>query len=181
MIWFVFNLIVSLINFRFCSNTTNWRWLGEPILKNNVKELDPRDEAVLSFANSLLKRTLSESFVGISITDGISNEGNDYYHTSSVDNLVKYFHLCRSIWRWQRSARNEKESTDHEFPITVSRAGKTQAQISCTTGKYKTFMLNAHSAMQGSKLSIDILISRALANSFFDSCNTFKYRSSYTF
>lgn len=74
----IFNLIVLLINFRFCSNTTNWRWLGEPILKNNVKELDPRDEAVLSFANSLLKRTLSESFVGISITDGISNEGNDY-------------------------------------------------------------------------------------------------------
>lgn len=59
---------------------TNWRWLGEPIVKNNVKELDPRDEAVLSFANSLLKRTLSESFVGISLTDGVLNEGNDYKH-----------------------------------------------------------------------------------------------------
>lgn len=46
-------------------------------MKNNVKQLDPRDEAVLSFANSLLKRTLSESFVGISLTDGISNEGNE--------------------------------------------------------------------------------------------------------
>ncbi len=66
---------VQLINFSFFVPIANRRWLGEPILKNNVKELDPRDEAVLSFANSLLKRTLSESFVGISLTDGNLNEG----------------------------------------------------------------------------------------------------------
>lgn len=46
------------------------KWLEDPIIKENVEKLDPRDEAVLSFANSLLKRTLSESFVGVPLTDG---------------------------------------------------------------------------------------------------------------
>lgn len=48
----------------------------DPALKKNVKKLDVRDEAVLSFANSLLKRALSETFVGVSLTeDSISNAG----------------------------------------------------------------------------------------------------------
>lgn len=46
------------------------KWLEDPIIKENVEKLDPRDEAVLSFASSLLKRTLSESFVGVPLTDG---------------------------------------------------------------------------------------------------------------
>lgn len=46
------------------------KWIDDPVIKDNVKELDPRDEAVLRFASSLLKRTLSESFVGIPLTDG---------------------------------------------------------------------------------------------------------------
>lgn len=46
------------------------KWLDDPILKDNMKSLDPRDEAVLNFASSLLKRTLSESFVGVPLTEG---------------------------------------------------------------------------------------------------------------
>lgn len=46
------------------------KWLDDPILKDNVKNLDARDETVLKFAGSLLKRTLSESYVGIPLTDG---------------------------------------------------------------------------------------------------------------
>lgn len=46
------------------------KWLDDPILKDNIKALDPRDEAVLNFASSLLKRTLSESFVGVPLTEG---------------------------------------------------------------------------------------------------------------
>lgn len=46
------------------------KWLEDPIIKDNIKALDPRDEAVLNFANSLLKRTLSESFVGVPLTEG---------------------------------------------------------------------------------------------------------------
>lgn len=55
------------------------RWLdNEPLLKDKVKKLDSRDEAILSFANSLLKRTLSESFVGVSLTEGCVS-GISYY------------------------------------------------------------------------------------------------------
>ncbi|XP_062565861.1 uncharacterized protein LOC134228095 isoform X2 [Armigeres subalbatus] len=51
------------------------KWLEEPISSEKPKKLDARDEAVLRFANSLLKRTLSESFVGIPFTeDGLSEE-----------------------------------------------------------------------------------------------------------
>lgn len=46
------------------------KWLDDPIIKDNCKDLDPRDAAVLKFASSLLKRTLSESFVGVPLTDG---------------------------------------------------------------------------------------------------------------
>lgn len=46
------------------------KWIDDPILKDNVKNLDARDETVLKFASSLLKRTLSESYVGIPLTDG---------------------------------------------------------------------------------------------------------------
>lgn len=49
------------------------KWLDDPIIKDNVKALDPRDEAVLNFASSLLKRTLSESFVGVPLTEGCIN------------------------------------------------------------------------------------------------------------
>jgi hypothetical protein len=44
------------------------RWLDNPIDDKN-RVLDTRDQAVLQFANSLLKRTLSETFVGVPLSD----------------------------------------------------------------------------------------------------------------
>lgn len=41
----------------------NFRWLNDP-LDNKDRKLDSRDKAVLKFADSLLKRALSESFLG---------------------------------------------------------------------------------------------------------------------
>ncbi|XP_050083800.1 uncharacterized protein LOC126570243 [Anopheles aquasalis] len=52
------------------------KWLEEPISTDKPKKLDARDEAVLKFANSLLKRTLSESFVGIPFTEECIASGN---------------------------------------------------------------------------------------------------------
>uniref|UniRef100_A0A182NSQ7 poly(ADP-ribose) glycohydrolase n=1 Tax=Anopheles dirus TaxID=7168 RepID=A0A182NSQ7_9DIPT len=52
------------------------KWLEEPISTDRPKKLDARDEAVLKFANSLLKRTLSESFVGIPFTEECLSSGN---------------------------------------------------------------------------------------------------------
>lgn len=48
------------------------RWLDDPILEDDEtkRELDSRDLAVIRFAGALLKRTLSESFAGVPLTDG---------------------------------------------------------------------------------------------------------------
>lgn len=52
--------------------------MEDPIIGDKARELDPRDEAVLSFASSLLKRTLSESFVGVPLTDGCCSSTGDF-------------------------------------------------------------------------------------------------------
>ncbi|XP_049856905.1 uncharacterized protein LOC126336855 isoform X1 [Schistocerca gregaria] len=49
------------------------RWLedaGVPENIDEIRELDARDIAVVRFAGSLLKRTLSDSFAGVSLTEG---------------------------------------------------------------------------------------------------------------
>lgn len=43
------------------------RWLDDV---DENRELDARDIAVVRFAGSLLKRTLSDSFAGVSLTEG---------------------------------------------------------------------------------------------------------------
>ncbi|XP_055676679.1 uncharacterized protein LOC129785978 isoform X3 [Lutzomyia longipalpis] len=58
------------------------KWMEDPI-GHKERELDPRDVAVLRFAGSLLKRTLSESFVGVPLTEGcINSVGNPAEETS---------------------------------------------------------------------------------------------------
>lgn len=48
------------------------KWLDKPPANENFDKMEQRDEAVLNFANSLLKRTLSESFVGVQLSDNCS-------------------------------------------------------------------------------------------------------------
>ncbi|XP_022909062.1 uncharacterized protein [Onthophagus taurus] len=54
------------------------KWLEDPIIetdKGTKKELEGRDLAVVQFAGSLLKRTLSESFAGVPFPDGCESLG----------------------------------------------------------------------------------------------------------
>lgn len=67
------------------------KWLEDPIIKENAEKLDPRDEAVLNFASSLLKRTLSESFVGVPLTEGCISS------TCKFRLCIFSSHIC-SIW-----------------------------------------------------------------------------------
>lgn len=46
------------------------RWIDSDEANESSKSLERRDEAIALFANSLLKRTLSESFVGVKMTEG---------------------------------------------------------------------------------------------------------------
>lgn len=48
------------------------KWMDSPTMDEHVDKLESRDEGVLNFANSLLKRTLSESFVGVQLSDNCS-------------------------------------------------------------------------------------------------------------
>ncbi|XP_048514180.1 uncharacterized protein LOC105689719 isoform X2 [Athalia rosae] len=46
------------------------KWLEDPIVADESRELDARDRAVVRFAGSLLKRALSESFAGVPVQEG---------------------------------------------------------------------------------------------------------------
>ncbi|XP_043480627.1 uncharacterized protein LOC122510220 isoform X2 [Leptopilina heterotoma] len=46
------------------------KWLEEPGEADENREMDPRDQAVVRFAGSLLKRALSESFAGVPVQEG---------------------------------------------------------------------------------------------------------------
>ncbi|XP_018368530.1 PREDICTED: uncharacterized protein LOC108764684 isoform X1 [Trachymyrmex cornetzi] len=46
------------------------KWLEDPIVADENRELDARDRAVVRFAGSLLKRALSESFAGVPVQEG---------------------------------------------------------------------------------------------------------------
>ncbi|GAB0099238.1 Poly(ADP-ribose) glycohydrolase [Sergentomyia squamirostris] len=58
-------------------------WMEDPVGEKE-RELDPRDAAVLKFASSLLKRTLSESFVGVPLTEGCVNSVGNPAEESSI-------------------------------------------------------------------------------------------------
>ncbi|CAG9771985.1 unnamed protein product [Ceutorhynchus assimilis] len=66
-------------------------WLENPILeteKGDKKELEARDLAVVRFAGSLLKRTLSESFAGVPMTESCDSTQNDVTNFSTKKNKI---------------------------------------------------------------------------------------------
>ncbi|XP_057330100.1 uncharacterized protein LOC130670696 isoform X2 [Microplitis mediator] len=46
------------------------KWLDDPIVSDENRELEARDRAVIQFAGSLLRRALSESFAGVPVQEG---------------------------------------------------------------------------------------------------------------
>lgn len=70
------------------------RWLHNPILeteKGTKKELEGRELAVVQFAGSLLKRTLSESFAGVPVPmadEGDEERGDNAERTNKKSKLV---------------------------------------------------------------------------------------------
>ncbi|KAJ8913560.1 hypothetical protein NQ315_017111 [Exocentrus adspersus] len=69
------------------------RWLEHPILeteKGTKRELDAREMAVVKFAGSILKRTLSESFAGVPVplTEGCDSTVNTEQFTTKKNKLV---------------------------------------------------------------------------------------------
>lgn len=69
------------------------KWLANPIIeteKGTKRELDSRELAVVHFAGSLLKRTLSESFAGVPLSEGCppAPDVNEDYEVPKKNKLV---------------------------------------------------------------------------------------------
>lgn len=70
------------------------KWLDNPILetdKGTKRELDSRELAVVRFAGSLLKRTLSESFAGVPLSSedlAVTPDVNEDYEVPKKNKLV---------------------------------------------------------------------------------------------
>jgi hypothetical protein len=94
------------------------KWLEDPIVTDENRELDPRDRAVMRFADSLLKRALSESFAGVSVQDGEPQpfiDTNDINHRHKLALAVRSLslELARQKTRRQQSVRNSKFLQKH--------------------------------------------------------------------
>ncbi|XP_012218074.1 uncharacterized protein [Linepithema humile] len=70
------------------------KWLEDPIVTDESRELDARDRAVVRFAGSLLKRALSESFAGVPVQEG---EPQPFIDTNDVNQQHKLALAVRSL------------------------------------------------------------------------------------
>ncbi|XP_011496990.1 PREDICTED: uncharacterized protein LOC105361492 [Ceratosolen solmsi marchali] len=71
------------------------KWLEDPILLNSEnRELNARDKAVVTFASSLLKRALSESFAGVPVQEG---EPQPFFNASDAHQRHKLALVVRSL------------------------------------------------------------------------------------
>ncbi|XP_011635216.1 uncharacterized protein LOC105425911 isoform X2 [Pogonomyrmex barbatus] len=70
------------------------KWLDDPIVADESRELDARDRAVVRFAGSLLKRALSESFAGVPVQEG---EPQPFIDANDVNQQHKLALAVRSL------------------------------------------------------------------------------------
>ncbi|XP_020289730.1 uncharacterized protein LOC109857629 isoform X2 [Pseudomyrmex gracilis] len=70
------------------------KWLDDPIMTDENRELDARDQAVVQFAGSLLKRALSESFAGVPVQEG---EPQPFIDANDVNQQHKLALAVRSL------------------------------------------------------------------------------------
>ncbi|CAL1682211.1 unnamed protein product [Lasius platythorax] len=70
------------------------KWLEDPIVADESRELDARDQAVVRFAGSLLKRALSESFAGVPLQEG---EPQPFIDANDVSQQHKLALAVRSL------------------------------------------------------------------------------------
>lgn len=90
------------------------KWLEDPIVADENRELDARDRAVVRFAGSLLKRALSESFAGVPVQEGEPQpfiDANDVNQQHKLALAVRSLslELARQKNRRQQSVRNKSD------------------------------------------------------------------------
>ncbi|KAL3282245.1 hypothetical protein HHI36_005438 [Cryptolaemus montrouzieri] len=99
------------------------KWLEDPVLeteKGTKKELDSRELAVVKFAGSLLKRTLSESFAGVPVplTEEIGSTSNPKDSKNTNRNKLVLNAKSLSLELARHKHRLAAQLIDVKFPPT---------------------------------------------------------------
>ncbi|KYQ50989.1 Poly(ADP-ribose) glycohydrolase [Trachymyrmex zeteki] len=87
------------------------KWLEDPIVADENRELDARDRAVVRFAGSLLKRALSESFAGVPVQEGEPQPFID----ADVNQQHKLALAVRSLSLELARQKNRRQQSVSEF------------------------------------------------------------------
>ncbi|KAL0128352.1 hypothetical protein PUN28_003560 [Cardiocondyla obscurior] len=87
------------------------KWLEDPIVADENRELDARDRAVVRFAGSLLKRALSESFAGVPVQEG---EPQPFIDANDVNQQHKLALAVRSLSLELARQKNRRQQSVSE-------------------------------------------------------------------
>ncbi|XP_076685378.1 uncharacterized protein LOC143377687 isoform X2 [Andrena cerasifolii] len=87
------------------------KWLEDPIVADESRELDARDRAVVRFAGSLLKRALSESFAGVPVQEG---EPQPFIDSVDVNQRHKLALAVRSLSLELARQKNRRQQSVSE-------------------------------------------------------------------
>ncbi|KAL6255201.1 hypothetical protein P5V15_013539 [Pogonomyrmex californicus] len=87
------------------------KWLDDPIVADESRELDARDRAVVRFAGSLLKRALSESFAGVPVQEG---EPQPFIDANDVNQQHKLALAVRSLSLELARQKNRRQQSVSE-------------------------------------------------------------------
>ncbi|XP_046604550.1 uncharacterized protein LOC124297494 isoform X1 [Neodiprion virginianus] len=99
------------------------KWLEDPIVADENRELDARDRAVVRFAGSLLKRALSESFAGVPVQEGepqalIGSEDVQQRHKLALAVRSLSLELARHKHKRQQSVSEGEYHTNYEDALS---------------------------------------------------------------
>lgn len=96
------------------------KWLtDDPTNSDENREFDARDRAVVTFAGSLLKRALSESFAGVPVQEG---EPQPLFDSSDIHQRHKLALAVRSL-SLELARQKSKRQQSVIFNIFSSRCG----------------------------------------------------------
>ncbi|XP_031787311.1 uncharacterized protein LOC100122895 isoform X4 [Nasonia vitripennis] len=106
------------------------KWLEDPIVPSNeTRELDARDKAVVTFAGSLLKRALSESFAGVPVQEGEPQplfDSNDVHQRRKLALAVRSLSLELARQRSRNQPMISRESSPQDgglLPVATGNWG----------------------------------------------------------
>ena len=84
------------------------KWLDDPVCSKENREFDARDKAVVTFAGSLFKRALSESFAGVPLQDG---DPQTLFDSNDIQQKHKLALAVRSLSLELARQKNKKQQS----------------------------------------------------------------------